>query len=92
MALYLGDGGAKKIILNGVVYRVNFYVAPPVVDVVKLISIDNYELKDINGLCLSAKPVTKPSYPDTNLINLKSLDDYILKDLNGLYLTIEEVI
>lgn len=45
MALYLGSSGKRKIILNGVVYRLNLFN-------VRLLSSDNYILTDSNGTYL----------------------------------------
>ena len=54
MAIYLGRDKVK-INLDGVTYYLNFFSATPVVDIVQLLSSDNYILQDENGLYLTAK-------------------------------------
>ena len=54
MTLYLGSDKVK-INFNGVIYRINPYIMHPVVNGISLLSLDNYILKDINGLYLTAK-------------------------------------
>lgn len=55
MALYLGGGGQQKVVVNGVVYRFNLYSSTPITNHIRLLSSDNYILKDSNGLYLTAK-------------------------------------
>lgn len=55
MALYLGSSGNLKIILNGIVYSVELIPIAPVLNNIALLSSDNYILKDLNGVCLTAK-------------------------------------
>lgn len=46
MGLYLGSGNQSlKIILNGVVYKLNLYSSTPMTNGVVLLSSDNYILK-----------------------------------------------
>lgn len=85
MALYLGSNGKRKVILDGVVYRLNTSITATVVDNM-LLSSDNYILKDSNGIYLIPKDSVKPI---TNSIILSS-DNYILTDSNGIYLIIKE--
>jgi hypothetical protein len=54
MALYLG-GSKVKINLGGVVYRLNLFTATPITNGVRLLSSDDYILKDINKLYLTTK-------------------------------------
>lgn len=54
MGLYLGSGNQNlKIILNGVVYKLNLYSAAPMTNGIILISSDNYMLKDSTGQYLT---------------------------------------
>jgi hypothetical protein len=55
MGLYLGNSERQKIILNGVVYRLNLYTPAPIINFIQLLSSDNYVLKDINGLYLTVE-------------------------------------
>ena len=84
MALYLGNSGKRKVILNGVVYAVNLFLEAPIVNKIKLLSSDNYILKDCNGLYLLP---SSDSIIDNSLL---SSDNYILKDCDGIYLTVKE--
>lgn len=79
MALYLGSD-KRKIILDSVVYRFNLFTEAPITNSIRLLSSDNYILKDSNGLYLTVM----------NSIRLLSLDGCSLKDLNGLYITAKE--
>lgn len=54
MALYLGNDKVK-INLDGVKYCFNLISTKPLIDDVKMLSIDNYILKDSNGLYLILK-------------------------------------
>lgn len=53
MDLYLNDNKKYKIIINDVVYTINLYAAEITGD--RLISSDNFILKDIYGIYLKAK-------------------------------------
>jgi hypothetical protein len=54
MSLYLGNDKVK-INLDGVRYCLNLISAKPSTDNVGLLSLDNYILKDLNGLLLIPK-------------------------------------
>ena len=54
MALYLGSDKVK-INLDNVLYCLNLYSTTPITNGVRLLSLDNYLLKDSNGLYLTAK-------------------------------------
>ena len=54
MALFLG-GDKLKVNLNGVVYCLNFISSTLILNGIKLLSSENYILKDSNGLYLTAK-------------------------------------
>lgn len=55
MALYLGSSGKQTIVLNGVTYCLNLYASTPITNGVRLLSSENYILKDSNGLYLTTK-------------------------------------
>lgn len=56
MALYLGDSNNKlKIYLNNVIYNFNFFSEAPITNGIRLLSSENYILKDSNGLYLTVK-------------------------------------
>lgn len=55
MALYLGSSGKQKVNIDGVVYCLNLYSTTDISDSIRLLSSDNYILKDFNGLYLTAK-------------------------------------
>lgn len=55
MALYLGSSDQQKVILDGVVYRFNLFTSTPITNFIRLLSSDNYTLKDSNGLYLTVK-------------------------------------
>lgn len=54
MALYLGED-KLKVNLNGVSYCVNFATSILILNGIKLLSFDDYILKDSNGLYLTSK-------------------------------------
>lgn len=54
MALYLGSDKVK-INLNDVKYYLNLYSETPITNGIRLLSFDNYILKDSGGLYLTAK-------------------------------------
>lgn len=56
MALYLGNEKVK-INLNGVQYCLNLIATIPAIEGIKLLSFDDYALKDSNELYLTAKEV-----------------------------------
>lgn len=53
MALYLGSTGKRKVVLDGVVYCLNFFSTTPLTSNAMLFSYDGYALKDANGLYLT---------------------------------------
>ena len=55
MALYLGSGNKLKIVINDIKYCLNLYSKDPITNGIRLISSDNYVLKDSNGLYLTTK-------------------------------------
>lgn len=55
MALYVGNSDKQKIILNGVVYNFNLYTTIPITNFIRLLSSDNYTLKDSEGLYLTVE-------------------------------------
>lgn len=52
MAIYLG-GIKYNLMLGGTVYDLNIYSSTPITNGIRLISSDNYILKDSNGLYLT---------------------------------------
>ena len=54
MALYLGEDKVK-INLNGVTYYINLFSETPITNGIRLLSSENYILKDSNGLYLTIK-------------------------------------
>lgn len=54
MALYLGSDKVK-INLDGVTYCLNLYSTTLIINGICLLSLDNYLLKDVNGLYITAK-------------------------------------
>lgn len=55
MALYLGSGEKVLISTSSGVYCLNIYSSQPIVNGSLLMSLDNYILKDSNGLYLTVK-------------------------------------
>ena len=54
MALYLGSN--KKIInINGTSFKLHIYETESIINGTKLLSSDNYVLKDLNGLYITIK-------------------------------------
>lgn len=57
MPLYLGSE-RKKIILNGVAYRLNLFTSSEIItNGIKLLSSENYVLKDVNGVYLTVEEI-----------------------------------
>ena len=54
MALYLGSSEKQKIILNGATYLLNMFTQT-IDDGIRLLSSDDYILRDSNGLYLKPK-------------------------------------
>lgn len=55
MALYLGNSEKLKITLDNIAHCLNLCLTVPVINTVKLMSADEYILKDSNGLYLTVK-------------------------------------
>lgn len=55
MALYLGNNGKVKINIKNSTVRLNIFSTIPITNGIKLLSSDNYILKDSNGLYLTVK-------------------------------------
>ena len=83
MALYLGSNKKLKASLGGIAVCLNIVNAAPSISAIRLLSSDNYILKDSMGVYLIPKIEIQGTM-------LTTVDDYILQDLNGLYLTTEE--
>lgn len=54
MALYLGSANTK-ININGVSYMLQLFSKTPITNGVRLLSLEDYILKDLNGLYLTTK-------------------------------------
>ena len=54
MAVYLGNNQVQ-IYINSILYKLNLHSTTPILNGDKLLSLDNYILKDLNGLYLTAK-------------------------------------
>lgn len=55
MSLYLGNSKKLKVNLNNVIYRFMLFSKNPITNGIRLLSSDNYTLKDSNGLYLTIK-------------------------------------
>lgn len=56
MALYLGGNGEKiKILQSGSLIRFNLFTLKPITNGIRLLSSDDYTLKDSNNIFLTAK-------------------------------------
>lgn len=55
MALYLGSSEKLKIALSGTTFRFHLPIEILITEAIKLMSFDNYILKDVNGLYLIPK-------------------------------------
>lgn len=55
MALYLGNSNKIKINIDGKAYRLNLFSIIPITNGIRLMSSENFILKDSNGLYLTAK-------------------------------------
>jgi hypothetical protein len=53
MALRLGNSEKLKVILNGVVYHLDLYSNPIITNWIRLLSSDDYILRDSNGIYLT---------------------------------------
>ena len=55
MALYLGSSDKLKINLGNAMYVLNLFSRIPITNGIRLLSFDNYILKDSNSLYLTTK-------------------------------------
>lgn len=55
MALYLGNSEKLKVFSNYLVYNFNLFSEKPIINGIRLLSSDNYILKDSDGLYLIPK-------------------------------------
>lgn len=55
MALHLGSSENLKVHLDDIVYYLNIYSETPITNGVRLLSSENYILKDSNGTYLTTK-------------------------------------
>jgi hypothetical protein len=55
MCLYIGDDGKFKVYLNGKAYKLNFYSTILITNGVRLLTDDDYILKDAKGLYITTK-------------------------------------
>lgn len=55
MALYLGNSEKVKIYINNVLYSLNLFSEIPIFNGARLLSSENYILKDSNGIYLTVK-------------------------------------
>ena len=53
MSLYLGNSKKLKVNLNNIIYRIKLFYENPITNGIRLLSSDNYTLKDSNGLYLT---------------------------------------
>ena len=79
MAIYVG-GQKWKLIVGGNVFSLNIPSSTPITNGVRLLSSDDFILKDINGLYLTA----------VEYIQSLSSDGSILTDIENNYLTIKK--
>ena len=54
MALYVGENKVK-INLNGILYNLNLYSETPITNGIRLLSSENYFLKDSKGMYITVK-------------------------------------
>ena len=57
MALYLGNSDKLKVMIDGVVYRFNLFSKTPITNGIRLLSSDDFTLKDSKGLYLTVEEV-----------------------------------
>jgi hypothetical protein len=55
MALYLGNSEKVKIYINNILYSIQLFSETPIFNGVRLLSSENYILKDSNGIYLTVK-------------------------------------
>lgn len=85
MPLYIGYEQVQ-INLDSILYKLNLFYKPPTINGDGLLSLDNYILRDSNGIYILPSDYLNPVAKAA----LQTLDGYILKDSNGVYLTIKE--
>lgn len=79
MSLYVG-GIKYNIILDGSICNLDIYSPTPITNGIRLLSSDDYILKDINGLYLTV----------TEYIQSLSSDGSVLTDIEDKYITIKK--
>lgn len=79
MAIYVG-GQKWKLTVGGDVCNLDVYTPTPITNGIRLLSSDDFILKDINNLYLTT----------TEYIQSLSSDGSILKDIEDKYLTIKK--
>ena len=55
MSLYLGNSEKLKVNLNNAIYSFKSFSENPITNGIRLLSSDNYTLKDFNGIYLTVK-------------------------------------
>lgn len=55
MALYLGSSDKLKLYWDDTLYRFNLFTKTPITNGIRLLSFDNFILKDSSGLYLTVK-------------------------------------
>lgn len=53
MALYLGSSEKLQVKLDNIIYNINLFSSTLITNSIRLLSLDNYILKDANGLYLT---------------------------------------
>lgn len=82
MALYLGNSGPVKILLNGIIYDINLSSERPITNGVALLSLNGEYLTDSAGLYITAR--------NSIIENVAlSMDNKVLTDSNKIILTIK---
>lgn len=79
MALYIG-GIKYKLTLGDSTYRMQIYTSTPITNGIRLLSSDGYELRDTDGIYLTA----------TEYLQSLSSDGSILQDMENKYLTVKK--
>jgi hypothetical protein len=79
MPLYLGSSGKIEINLGGDAYYLNLFSTTPITNGTRLLSSDDYALRDATVLYLT-----------TDRIRLLTCDGHFLTSANDLYLTTKE--
>lgn len=69
MGLYLGGNNERlRVILNGVVYRLNFYTTTAIMNGSRLLSSDNYVLLGSDGYYLTVEDIEASTIDENNNI------------------------